>query len=73
MDKQPVITITVSDAETNIHVFMTGRENPLGYYHWESGEREVQLETARADAKGWAEYYGVKIVEIGSPSGESDL
>ncbi|RYH00333.1 MAG: hypothetical protein EON58_00515 [Alphaproteobacteria bacterium] len=65
MNKQPIITIAISDTEKNIHVFMAGRENPLGYYHWEQGEREVKLETARTDAKEWAEYYGVEIVEVG--------
>lgn len=65
MLQRHVITIAVSDTESNIHVCMTGRENPLGYYHWQDGEKEATLASERADANEWAKYYEVEVVEVG--------
>lgn len=61
--EEQIIHISVHDGETNIHVTVTGQENPLGYYYWGDGDREAEIAKARADAKEWGLYYDAAIVE----------
>lgn len=60
--EEQVIHISVHDREANIHVPVTERENPLGYYYWGDGDRQAEIAKARADEE-WALYYDAAIVE----------
>ncbi|MBA1143089.1 hypothetical protein [Mesorhizobium neociceri] len=62
-ETRPLMTVSINEAVTKIHVTIAGRENSLGYDYWGEGDRQSEIAKAHLDARRWAEYYHAKMVE----------